>query len=131
MVAITSKALAVAALITIASLSPVWACLTFSGGVSAGLGVNGDLTVNDNGLQVCSGNIKKGDNNLDCINGYSLNYDYSDNPMTGPLPVTYCNIAGNCFGINIPLDCNEYDCCPSLAPCICYNCFIRGFQTFC
>ncbi|OXV06103.1 hypothetical protein Egran_06129 [Elaphomyces granulatus] len=97
MVAITSKALAVTALTTIASLSPVWACLTFSGEVSAGLSVNGDLTVNDNGLQVCSGNINKGDNNLGCINGYSLNYDYSDNPMTGPLPVTYCNIAGNWY----------------------------------
>jgi hypothetical protein len=116
MVAITSKTLAIAALTT--SLSPVWACLTFSGEVSSGLDIYGNLKVTDNGLQVCSGGINEGDDNLgtcswlllsshypptllkcykECIKGYSLNYDYGDNPTVGPLPVTYCNIAGHWY----------------------------------
>ncbi|OXV06102.1 hypothetical protein Egran_06130 [Elaphomyces granulatus] len=95
MVTITSKALAIAALTT--SLSPVWACLTFNGEVSSGLDIYGNLKVTDNGLQVCSGGINEGDDNLECIKGYSLNYDYGDNPTLGPLPVTYCNIAGHWY----------------------------------
>ncbi|KAL4860839.1 hypothetical protein BDV12DRAFT_204635 [Aspergillus spectabilis] len=67
------------------------ACLQLSGSASSGFDTVGDLTAVDNGVQTCSGSIGKGDKNLDCIDGYSLNYDYTDNPVEGPFPITYCN----------------------------------------
>ncbi|CEJ95205.1 hypothetical protein VHEMI10700 [[Torrubiella] hemipterigena] len=89
------------AIAILATLSPAQACLRLYGRVA----VNdyGYLTVVDNGIQTCVGQVKSGDKNLGCINGYSLNYDYTDSPMGGPFPITYCN-HGTCYSIKIPLD---------------------------
>lgn len=31
---------------------------------------------------------------VDCKDRYSLNYDYSDNAVEGPLPMTFCKDGG-------------------------------------
>ncbi|KAL3475268.1 hypothetical protein BJX99DRAFT_259561 [Aspergillus californicus] len=152
MVSFTPQLVALATITTVLTPS-VLACLELSGSASSGFDTVGDLTAVDNGVQTCSGSINSGDKNLGkflpvpshpipalwqaltgiclqvCIDGYSLNYDYTDNAVEGPLPITYCN-PSNCYGIEIPLDCTEENCCGGTIPCLCYSCKI-GYSTFC
>ncbi|KAJ5588141.1 hypothetical protein N7537_010819 [Penicillium hordei] len=100
MIAFSAKKIAAATLV-MGLAAPTLACVEFSGYIDSPLGSGGSLKSVDNGVQTCSGNIESGDKNLDCISGYSLNYDYTDNSYDGPMPVTYCN-PSNCYGVNIP-----------------------------
>ncbi|RDK38810.1 hypothetical protein M752DRAFT_269399 [Aspergillus phoenicis ATCC 13157] len=91
MVVYSSKALAIAALVTGFS-SSAFGCLVITGkAYNPNTFGDGTITTTDNGVQTCNGEIGVGDKNVDCISGYSLNYDYTDNSEDGPMPITYCN----------------------------------------
>ncbi|PYH67629.1 uncharacterized protein BO88DRAFT_455108 [Aspergillus vadensis CBS 113365] len=91
MVAYSSKALATAALI-LGFSSSAFGCLVITGSTwNVNDFADGTITTTDSGVQTCNGNVGTGDNNVDCISGYSLNYDYTDNNDNGPMPITYCN----------------------------------------
>ena len=42
------------------------------------------------------------------MDGFSLNYDYSDNEAYGPFPMTYCNPT-SCYGVNVDMVCYDQD----------------------
>ncbi|KAJ5833905.1 hypothetical protein N7474_002216 [Penicillium riverlandense] len=108
MLVFSPKALAMAAL-TMSLSSAALGCLTISGSAEwEGSDVTGNIATDDNGSQTCTGSIGDGDNDVDCIDGFSLNYDYSDNNPEGPLPITYCNPSG-CYGISVPMTCYDQD----------------------
>ncbi|KAK9365185.1 hypothetical protein V1509DRAFT_413394 [Lipomyces kononenkoae] len=107
MMAFIPKALAIVSITIMSLSSSASACLELYGdvGYDQNSVAYGSLAAVDNGVQTCIGLIGSGDGNVDCIAGYSLNYDYTDNSPTGPLPVSYCN-PSNCFqSIEIPLTC--------------------------
>ncbi|KAJ7199123.1 hypothetical protein GGX14DRAFT_401441 [Mycena pura] len=57
----------------------------------------------DNGVEVChfSGG---GQGDATCIPGYNLHFNYHDNPVRGPLPMTYHN-PQNGFELRVPMSC--------------------------
>ncbi|KAJ5579968.1 uncharacterized protein N7459_005953 [Penicillium hispanicum] len=107
MIAFSQKALAITVIIMDLS-SAALACLELSGKTTyVDDGTSYILATETAGeVQTCYGPIKSRDKNLPCIDGYSLNYDLTDNYHSGHLPITYCN-PENCFqGIEIPLNCD-------------------------
>ncbi|GKZ52018.1 hypothetical protein AbraIFM66951_009425, partial [Aspergillus brasiliensis] len=91
MAASSAKTLAILATLIANLIPPAKACLELKGAMSDTFYTNGYLNAIDNGVTTCSGDIENGDKNLNCISGYSLNYDYTDNAVEGPFPITYCN----------------------------------------
>ncbi|KAJ5273320.1 hypothetical protein N7478_008445 [Penicillium angulare] len=90
------------AIVALGFSSSALACVNFKGST------NSDITVTDGDTTTCSDSITTGDKDADCISGYSLNYDWSDNDGTG-MPVTYCN-PSECWSITIPYDNTESAC---------------------
>lgn len=88
-------------------------CLTVKGTAkSEAFSAEVSIHANDNGLAVCDGNSMGGDGYVPCRAGYILHFNYKDNPMGGPLPMTYTNIAGNRFELRVGLDCSfDTQCC--------------------
>ncbi|KAJ6582622.1 hypothetical protein DFH09DRAFT_1029688 [Mycena vulgaris] len=61
------------------------------------------FTAVDNGVQTCHLN-GGGQGNTECIAGFKLHFDYHDNPVRGPLPMTYSN-PQNTYELRLPLSC--------------------------
>ncbi|KAJ5621253.1 hypothetical protein N7528_006036 [Penicillium herquei] len=51
------------------------------------------LAATNNGVETCSRSIDNGDENLECISGFSLTPDYTltDSNSWDLMPITYCN----------------------------------------
>ncbi|KAJ5096560.1 hypothetical protein N7456_007281 [Penicillium angulare] len=106
---IGTKILATATVAFVFSSSAL-ACVTFKGSTGVHIYVNDN--VSGSSVQTCSDAMKYGDQDADCISGYSLNYDYSDNGYSS-FPITYCNNQA-CSSIDVPYtgDCtNHADAC--------------------
>ncbi|KAJ5113767.1 hypothetical protein N7456_002301 [Penicillium angulare] len=100
---IASKILGTA-VVALGFSSSALSCVNFKGSTGSG-----GITVTDGGTQTCSEDgLSTGDNDADCISGFSLNYDYSDNGGSG-MPVTYCN-PKQCWSITIPYDDDDSAC---------------------
>ncbi|KAJ6583018.1 hypothetical protein DFH09DRAFT_1145159 [Mycena vulgaris] len=78
--------------------------------------------VYENGVAVC-GFTGGGKGNAKCDNGYTLHFDYDDNPTAGPIPMTYHNPVTGPWELRVPMSCFfTTGCCPSAAPCTCADC---------
>ncbi|KAJ5274027.1 hypothetical protein N7478_009152 [Penicillium angulare] len=97
---ISSKIVATV-IVAVGFSSSTLACVNFKGRTNGQMTVTDDVTGEE--TETCQGGTLPGDNDLDCIDGFSLNYDYSDNPEEGGMPVTYCNEHA-CGSITIPFD---------------------------
>ncbi|KAJ7197373.1 hypothetical protein GGX14DRAFT_186435 [Mycena pura] len=98
-------------------------CLRIVGNAAAeAFGQSVSFRAIDNGVEVChfSGG---GQGYATCIPGYSLHFNYHDNPVRGPLPMTYHN-PQNGFELRVPMSCSfSTGCCPfPNAPCTCADC---------
>ncbi|KAJ5094770.1 hypothetical protein N7456_010631 [Penicillium angulare] len=108
MIALYSKTLPIAVLSLL--LPSALACVQFRGYILTGTheSMEGTISTDEGSLRTCeSGSMESGDNDVDCIDGYSLNYDVYDNldDLPDSFPVTYCN-PNACYDIDVQVDCD-------------------------
>ncbi|KAJ5570167.1 uncharacterized protein N7459_009597 [Penicillium hispanicum] len=102
MVAFSPYMLAITA--TVVSLSSsALACVKFAGEVGDVYGGTYYITATElaDNTQTCYSTFGSGDRDIDCIEGYGLNVDYTDNKKDGYLPATYNNPTKS-FALKIP-----------------------------